>query len=188
MRPKLRAAAFEVGDLEAGQLRDGLAFDDGVQRRRGDPSAHALLPPVAPHRKLDFLVDRCEGKPVAKSGAAFYRAAVETEHDVAAAQPGFFCRRIGLHVADDRARGRRCIEVRRGVGRQVFNIDVEAAAPYFAEARDLVDHLAHDIHRHRETDADVAARRTDDGGVDADQIAARRLLQDLDQIVEVVGP
>ena len=45
MRPKLRAAAFEVGDLEAGKLRDGLAFDDGVQRRRGDPSAHAVLPP-----------------------------------------------------------------------------------------------------------------------------------------------
>ena len=53
------------------------------------------------------------------------------------------------------------------------HLDAEAAAAHFAELHDLVEDRARHVRRHGEADADVAAGRADDRGVDPDQLAAQ---------------
>jgi hypothetical protein len=56
---------------------------------------------------------------------------------------------------------------------EIGHFYTQTAAPYFAVTDDLAHHRARHAGRYSEADADVAAGRTDDGGVDTDQLAAQ---------------
>jgi hypothetical protein len=58
------------------------------------------------------------------------------------------------------------------VGRQVLDLNAEAAAPHFAIGHELLHDAPRHIDGHGEADADVAAGRTQNRRVDADQFAA----------------
>ena len=111
---------------------------------------------------------RLRSSPEARIGRSLTR-----DHDVLRPQPRLLRRRALLDAQHDRAFGHRHAELLRRLRREVLRLDAEPPAPHLAEVQDLVDHRARHVGRHREADADVAARRPDDRGVDADQLAAQ---------------
>ena len=86
-------------------------------------------------------------------------------------QPAAVGRRTRLDAGDHRARGVLGVHRLREIGGQVLNRDADAAALDLAVVDQLVHDLARHVDRHGKADADIAAARRQDRGVDADQLA-----------------
>ena len=97
--------------------------------------------------------------------------AVEAQDHVADLDPGLG-RGVALeHLGDQCAARPVEREPLRDLVGDALDPDPEPAAPGAAEFAKLVDHRLGEVRRDREPDADAAARRREDGGVDADQLA-----------------
>src|SRR5690606_3220238 len=97
--------------------------------------------------------------------------AVHRHDDVTDLDARRFGRRAGLDLADERAlvdaEAERFVER----GRDVLNPDADPAASDLAVLEQLADDPLNHVARYREADADVAAGRREDGGIDSLQRA-----------------
>ncbi len=121
----------------------------------------------------DLVADRRQADAVAQIGRAVDRRAIDGDHQIAAAQPGALGRRARQHPGDQRPLGAGGAERPGEIGGQVLDRHPDLAAPDLAVADQLVHHVARHIDRHGKADADIAALRRQDRGVDADQPAAQ---------------
>ena len=80
-------------------------------------------------------------------------------------------RALLVDAGDQRAARRLDAEALGDLVGHLLDAHAEPAAPGFAELLELIDHRERGLRRHREADADRAARRRDDRGVDADHFA-----------------
>ena len=85
--------------------------------------------------------------------------------------PAFVGRAARRDVAHERAFRLVEAEARRQIARHALHRDAEQPAMHAAVGHELVHHVLRHVRRHREADADVAARRRQDLRVDADQLA-----------------
>src|SRR5262245_16744108 len=155
-----KSAFRDLLEHGAGELLHGLAT--GRDRLDGtDLRLHGPLFAAALYLELDGLADRHDRKSRAQLGCPAHRPAVQPDHHVAFAQTGVESGRIGLHLGDGST----------FAADDVGHADPEAAALDLAELDELLHHRVRNHDRHGEADADVAARRTDDCAVDADELA-----------------
>src|SRR5690606_31109098 len=97
--------------------------------------------------------------------------AVDGGDHVADLNACLFRRRAGLDLADQRAAVDAEPERIGEAGQNVLNADADAASLHLAVLEQLIDDLPHHVARDREADADIAARRRENRGVDAFQRA-----------------
>src|SRR5712692_7247956 len=155
--------------LRRSALPDALA--SGGLPGRIDPYRDSVFGTAAVNLQLDLLADPGQADRVAQLGAAAHRLAVDRHHQIAAVQTGALGRRAGIDAGDHRARGVRRIHALREIRRQILDHDADAAALHFAESDELLHDAARHGDRHREADADIAAARRQDRGIDADALA-----------------
>src|SRR5208283_53734 len=128
---------------------------------------------VAQQADFHFITDVQHADGIAQFTAVFHGDAVERGDDVAGLDAGALGRRTLCYTGHQRARRFAEAEFLRNVGSDVIKLDAENSAldlPVFDElVHDVLDH----VDRDREADADVAAGCRQDGGVDADQLAAQ---------------
>src|SRR5438105_1561225 len=100
--------------------------------------------------------------------------AVEADDDVAGTQARLERGRGAADALDQQAARIRSAELRRILRRQRCEHDrADRSAPHFAVLQEVVDDAPREVARDREADPLVAAALAEDGGVDADQLAAR---------------
>ena len=139
-----------------------------------DGDAHVALAAVAHHGEIKCLSNWRQALLVAQVVAGTYRPAVGIEYDVTFPQPRLVGRAAGDHGVDHCAfNGRKFLLLRDVLGDLANGRDANSAALDFTEARKLVHHPHRHVGWHCEADADVTARRADDGRVDADQLTAQ---------------
>src|ERR1700753_3936608 len=80
-------------------------------------------------------------------------------------------RSLVVDAGDQRAPRRLDVETVGDVVGDLLNADAKPAAPRLAILAKLTERRARPVGRHREADADRAAGRRDDRGVDADDVA-----------------
>src|SRR5690606_9757639 len=158
-------------ELGPGQAR-GQGCGIGLLRVFPDHSGdlHALA--VTQYGQLHCFPDPQQADTVADVGRVPDRLTVDGDDHVAHLQAGFLGSRVWGDLGNDHA----FLDVDpEGVGQgrgEVLHRDAQHAAPHFAILDELIHHLARHVGRNGEADADVAAGRSEDGGVDADQLPA----------------
>ena len=155
-------APFDLDERRAIQFRHRLPAGRLGLVDLGDARADHLGFLAAQHLELHRLAGGHDAQPRAQLRRAAHRMAVQRRDDVTLAQPGRRRRRIRLDLGDLRAVD--AADVR-------LHGDAQAPTPHLAVADELRHHRVREHGGHREADADVAARRADDRGVDADQLA-----------------
>src|SRR5690606_19726349 len=112
-----------------------------------------------------------EADGVAQVRGALDRLTIHRDDDVAGLNPRLFRGRTGRDALHHRTVAHLELQRFHDVGRHVGDLHTEHAAAHFTVFDQLIHHRLRHVDRHGETDADVAARWRDDGGVDADQVA-----------------
>src|SRR5260221_1654774 len=97
--------------------------------------------------------------------------AVELDDDIAGLDARGLRRTLVLDVGNQGAARGLDVEAFSDLVGDLLDADAEPAAAKLAELPELIDHAHHRLRGHRKADADRAARRRDDQGVDADHFA-----------------
>src|SRR5205823_7927693 len=108
---------------------------------------------------------------VAQLGSARHRRTVDGYDEIVVRQPGAFGGRSGLDPGDHRALRALGTQRLSDVGGKILDRDANAAALDLTIRDQLVHDLAGHADRDRKADADIAASRCQDRGVDADNPA-----------------
>src|SRR5690349_14479431 len=171
-----RVVLVDRGERRAGQARVQLAAA-GLGDLLGVLADHDGDRPglaLAQHLHLDAVADAAQADQVAQLVEVAHFLAVGLEDDVLGLEARLGRRRVRHDLGDDRAARGRQVEGLGQLGRDVLAADADAPAHYRAVRDDLVHHVARQLGRDGEAQADVAgdaALRVEAGGVDADQLA-----------------
>ena len=120
---------------------------------------------------LDVLADRRIGDDARQVAHLLDVLAVELDDHVAGLDAGGLGRALVVDAGDQRAVRRLDAEAFGDLVGHLLDAHAEPAAPRLAELAQLVDHRHRGLRRHRKADADRAAGRRDDRGIDADDLA-----------------
>jgi hypothetical protein len=130
-----------------------------------------FLGALADDDDIDFLADRGVGDDARQILRLLDVLAVEGDDDVAGLDAGGLRRALVVDAGDQGAARRLDVEAFGDLVGDLLDADAEPAAAKLAELAQLIDHAGHGLGGHRKADADRAAGRRDDQGVDADHFA-----------------
>src|SRR6056297_959393 len=174
-----RAADAALG-IAVGHAHEHNALQPIVQALPGDARVQVLRQRCAGFARLavsqvfdDHLAtDRKQALYVAQLLTALHHAAVEPDDDVAGLEPGLVGGAVGLDRGHHRTVELGHVERAAQFAVEVLYFHAEVAATDFAEFHQLLHDVGGGGNGDGEADTDVAARRREDGGVDAHQLAS----------------
>src|SRR5262249_9001156 len=122
---------------------------------------------LADNHDLDVLADRRVAYDPRQVAHLLDVLAVQLDDDVPGFDPGGLRRPLVVNTCDERTSRRLEIEAVGDLVGHLLNLDAKPTAADFAVLLQLRRDGLHDLGGHRKADADRAAGRRDDGGVDA---------------------
>src|SRR5260221_279800 len=141
-----------------------------VGRHLADIDLHLLVMAVAPDGDVSLAVDRRLGNQPRQIVQLVDLVAVELDDDVALLDAGTRRRAVRVDVGDERAALARHAEAAGDLGRHLLDLDAQPAAIHLAVLAQLRDDGLGEVGRNGEADADAAAIRRVDRGIDADHL------------------
>src|SRR5580704_11457548 len=126
---------------------------------------------LADDNDIDLLADWCVSDDARQVSHLLDVVTVEFDDDVARLDATGLGRALVVHAGYQRAVRRLDAQALGNIVSDLLDTHAEPTAPGLAELPKLIEHRHRGVGRHGEADADRAARRRDDRGVDADDFA-----------------